>query len=696
MPPGPVYNWACVLASTADILANAARYRAGQLGAGAAVVTRTRDVGNPLKRRRVYEEEGAGPTTTATITPDSIPAIANANATYTSPPLPPPEDLLPVPEDQLLRKAVEVSEPSPPPAPIEIKVAEKTVVQAQEPPPTEILPKQGAQQTTKVPILPAEAEPVIDNTPVAPTATTTASPIITTEPTTEPFPPQPVEVAQPASITPYSAPTQRNLQSSKVPTSRIGRLFHYGGLAASLSFGAASEVIRRTTSGSNANGSSTPVMLTEANVKRLVAKLSQMRGAALKLGQFMSIQDTHVLPPEIDAIFRRVQDSAHYMPDWQMEQVLARSLSPDALPSPTNASPIFTTFDRIPFAAASIGQVHLATLRSDLAASYYSSSSSNQNQNQSPNPDLQVAVKIQFPGVLSSLSTDLSYLRLLLTSGLGSVLPKGMFLDKTLDVMKEELKDECDYTREAGFLRDFRKPEWLGGDGRFKVPWVWEGSTRDVLVMERVGGVSVGEITAAGAKEELSQQDRDDIASWILELCLKELFHFRTMQTDPNWTNFLWNKHTRQIELVDFGATRTYTKEFMDGWFALLKAAAEGDREACKEWSLKVGYLTGEEDEIMLDAHITSLSLLATPFKPSTPQPFIFSSDPSTSQWASITQQIRALIPVMLARRKTPPPRETYSLNRKLSGCFLLAARLNARVDTRKVWEKVVGGYQIG
>ena len=118
----------------------------------------------------------------------------------------------------------------------------------------------------------------------------------------------------------------------------------YPGLAASLGYGAASEIIRRTGSGSQDRSSS--VMMTEANIKRLVMKLSQMRGAALKLGQFMSIQgmslpytlallflcfffnsnaahflyiDTHVLPAEIDKIFRRVQDSAHYMPDWQME-----------------------------------------------------------------------------------------------------------------------------------------------------------------------------------------------------------------------------------------------------------------------------------------------------------------------------------------------------------------------------------------
>ena len=109
------------------------------------------------------------------------------------------------------------------------------------------------------------------------------------------------------------------------------------GLAASLSYGAASELLRRTTSSADEHASSS-LMMTEGNIKRLVSKLTQMRGAALKLGQFMSIQgiplfsptacfssfkchslDSHVLPPEIEDIFRRVQDSAHYMPDWQME-----------------------------------------------------------------------------------------------------------------------------------------------------------------------------------------------------------------------------------------------------------------------------------------------------------------------------------------------------------------------------------------
>lgn len=63
----------------------------------------------------------------------------------------------------------------------------------------------------------------------------------------------------------------------------------------------------------------------------------------------------------------------------------------------------------------------------------------------------------------------------------------------------------------------------------------------------------------------------------------------------------------------------------------------------------------------MLDAHVKSMTLLATPFREDTPQPFTFGPG---SQWASITAEIREQIPVMLRHRLTPPPRETYSLNR--------------------------------
>lgn len=88
------------------------------------------------------------------------------------------------------------------------------------------------------------------------------------------------------SLNPAKAPYE--MHESRVPSSRFGRLWQYGGLATSMAFGAVGESFRRVArSGDGASGS---LMLSAGNIERLVAKLSKMRGAALKLGQMMSFQ----------------------------------------------------------------------------------------------------------------------------------------------------------------------------------------------------------------------------------------------------------------------------------------------------------------------------------------------------------------------------------------------------------------------
>jgi aarF domain-containing kinase len=77
--------------------------------------------------------------------------------------------------------------------------------------------------------------------------------------------------------------------------------------------------------------------------------------------------------------------------------------------------------------------------------------------------------------------------------------------------MKEELTDECNYSREASFISTFRSPDYLGEDHRFRIPWVWNGSTNRVLVMEHLNGISVGEAEIGS----LSQQDRNDVSTSI-------------------------------------------------------------------------------------------------------------------------------------------------------------------------------------
>ena len=93
-----------------------------------------------------------------------------------------------------------------------------------------------------------------------------------------------------------------------MPSSRLGRIINFGGLAAGLGVGAASEFAKRTFSPQTGNSSDPlSVFLTEENAERIVATLCKVRGAALKLGQMLSIQDDTLISPQLQKIFERVR-----------------------------------------------------------------------------------------------------------------------------------------------------------------------------------------------------------------------------------------------------------------------------------------------------------------------------------------------------------------------------------------------------
>jgi aarF domain-containing kinase len=348
---------------------------------------------------------------------------------------------------------------------------------------------------------------------------------------------------------------------------------------------------------------------------------------------------------------QRVQDSADYMPASQRDKVLIRNLGPDW-------RKLFSEFADRPFAAASIGQVHKATLKSN---------------------GQEVAVKIQYPGVRNSIDSDLNNLSLLLTAS--QLLPRGLFLDKTIANARTELGWECDYTREAQSCTHFQA---LLADepDTFAVPTVYpEASGPDVLTASFMHGVAVAKIPS------LTPTERDHIGSSLLRLCLRELMEWQFMQTDPNWTNFLYNRHTSQIELLDFGASRAFPSSFIEPYISLLIAASRGDRPSVQEYSIQLGYLTGRESPAMLRAHVDSIFVLAEPFSENAPERYDFENQ-------TITERVRVNIGLMLRERMAPPPEETYSLHRKLSGAFLLCAKLRSKVPAREMFRDAVRRWE--
>ncbi|MEM6275468.1 MAG: AarF/ABC1/UbiB kinase family protein [Pseudomonadota bacterium] len=421
-------------------------------------------------------------------------------------------------------------------------------------------------------------------------------------------------------------------QPRPIPVGRANRAARLGGASLSIAGNMAVSGARELLSGRRPELRG--LMLTPTNIGRLTSELARMRGAAMKVGQLVSMDAGDVLPPEIADIIARLRADADFMPPKQLRDVLDAEWG-------TGWMKRFQRFNVRPVAAASIGQVHEAVDREGR----------------------HLAIKVQYPGVKESIDSDVSNVGALVR--VSGIVPSGIDLAPLLEEAKRQLHDEADYAREAQELQRFGR--WMAGDKRFAVPdYAEEFSTRRVLAMSYLKGHPVEDLSDA------PQAERDRVAATLFELTLRELFEFGHMQSDPNFANYRYDGN--RVLLLDFGASRAVPAEIAMGYRGMLGSLLKGDRKGMDRAACVLGVYAPDTSDI----HKKAILDLILRGRSGIGQDGIFDFGDGTLR-RELTEEGMQLAEDQAFLHL--PPVETLYVQRKLAGMFLLASRLRARVN---------------
>jgi predicted unusual protein kinase regulating ubiquinone biosynthesis (AarF/ABC1/UbiB family) len=417
-----------------------------------------------------------------------------------------------------------------------------------------------------------------------------------------------------------------------------------GWMAGEVALGGLAEGARRLVGASSEVAS---VFATATNAQRLAKRLSGMRGAAMKLGQLLSLEGDDILPPEVADALAILRSDADAMPEAQLRRVLGHAYG-------KGWERRFQEFGIEPIAAASIGQVHYAVTTDGR----------------------ELALKIQYPGVAKSIESDVDNLAAMLR--LSRLLPGEIDMSGILTEAKRQLRQEADYRAEAEHLR--RYAALVGDDPSFIVPCVHDDlTTAHILAMDYVAGEPLDQVSGG------VQAVRDRVGRVLYRLFFREFFEFRFMQTDPNFANYLLLPDSEQIALLDLGAAHVIPPRLSGLYAQIFQAAVAGDRRGMRRVMLEIGFFDAAERDDRVEGLIDLFLLGCEPFCHRGVYDF------GTSDLAARARVVGMDLTFKKGFLRPPPP-EVIFLHRKLGGMFLLCARLKARVDVRAVLTPVLAG----
>ncbi|MFM2590281.1 ABC1 kinase family protein [Vibrio sp. TBV020] len=423
-----------------------------------------------------------------------------------------------------------------------------------------------------------------------------------------------------------------------IPTHRISRFGKLATLATRVAGNVLTEGTMQLAKGQKPKAKD--LILTPANISRLTKQLAHLRGAAMKLGQMLSMDAGDVLEPELADILARLRSDADPLPSKQLNKVLEDALGADWKSQ-------FTAFNFKPVASASIGQVH-----------------------QAYNDDGEkIAVKVQYPGIKKSINSDVDNVGTLLN--IVGLIPDSVDYKGLLEEAKKQLHDEADYQREADFAQRYHQA--LANTDHFVVPNIHESITSSsVLAMDFLEGISIETV------ETLAQNERDLVMHRLLELMFRELFDFKMVQTDPNFANYLYMPETKQIGLLDFGATREYSNRFSDGYRHAFSSVLKQDEVGLDQALTQIGFFS---QDILPDQRQAILNLVKLACEP------MLVDEDYDFKASGLAQRLREAGTILSMEQDYwhTPPADALFLHRKIAGMYLLAARLGAKVNIHQL-----------
>jgi len=377
--------------------------------------------------------------------------------------------------------------------------------------------------------------------------------------------------------------------------------------------------------------------------KELISTMGHLKGGMMKLGQMISITDDLMLPKEVTDLFKVLQKDTSYMPtkDLISQFQLAFGKRPDE---------IYAEFDYIPMAAASIGQVHKAKLKTG---------------------DI-VAVKVQYPDIENIVKSDLKQIDTI-KNIIEKLMPNMEDSDHIIEELKRSLLEECDYIKEASSIEAFHL--YYDESEIISVPKVFrEYSTHNVLTMEFMHGDHYDQTS------NYPQEVKDKLAQVFYDFHFTSFFKHRHIHTDPQHGNYLFGHN--KIVVLDFGSTKTFSEQFVRSYLSFLKSLSTKDLTLFEKHMREFNFIK-KTSNLDIQEYFNIIYEFYAPFTIPGKHKLNEAQDNPFKALFNFMKTIKL-------KDKTAPDENFIMLDRANIGVYMKARKWDAAID----WVSIIEKYQ--